>query len=243
MSNRTFSKIEKVCYSSMSQTQEPVKLDILFIIDATKSMRPSFESCKNKLHDISFELFLKSKSVPLEFRYGYICYRDLVDNSNHEYPYKDFTKHLEELSASLDEVKGVGGRDFPEDWVGALNIAFEKISWDPNATHIIIWLADAPAHGIKYCGKNNHDEEIQKLDALTERLVTENYYFYGYSIDGKANQTYKEMKQIYDKKEGSHFYYEVLNTRELDDSPITKSLTKSAQMIATTILDPLLNTP
>lgn len=112
-----------------------------------------------------------------------------------------FTHNIECLEQELMKVKCEGGNDDPEDWVGALTLALEDLSWREKSKKCIIWISDANAHGKRYCGYDNHNEEEPKLEPLVRQMANNNIYFVGINItiydDVGCQRTLNEMREIY----------------------------------------------
>ena len=112
-----------------------------------------------------------------------------------------FTDNIEHLIQELMKVECDGGNDDPEDWVGALQLAFNDLEWRDNCKKCIIWIADANAHGMKFCGYDNHNEEESKLQLLVERMAKEKISFLGINIvkgdDEGCRLTLQKMREIY----------------------------------------------
>jgi Mg-chelatase subunit ChlD len=182
------------------------KMDIVFVLDATGSMANTIAAARDKVADLAFDLHVHNRTG--DFRYASICYRDPVDAKADKHEVFDLTDNAENLSEWLETIKATGGGDGPEDFVGALELAFRSISWREGSKRALIWIADAPAHGKRYCGFDNHQEEEPKLEPLVARLGNEKYYIVGMSLNGGANVSFAAMKAIYESHGGPSFVIE-----------------------------------
>ena len=191
--------------SRPTKTKRTKAMDVLFIIDATGSMVNAIQAAHDKAEDLAFELQLSNRTAL--FNFGCICYRDPVADKRDQTQVFEFDPEIENLANFLETVKATGwGGDGPEDYVGALNESF-KLKWR-SGKKAIIWISDAPAHGERYCGKKNFQEEEPKLEPLVQRLASEQFYFVGLSINGGADRTFQEMEKIYNKASGPSFKIE-----------------------------------
>ena len=170
-------------------------MDVLFVIDATGSMSHAIKAAHEKAEDLSF--VLQGQNRDALFSFGCVCYRDPVDEPTDKHELFDFEPEIETLADFLSHVEADGGGDVPEDYVGALSLAFEHLSWRPDAKKAIIWIADAPAHGKLFCGRPNHQEEEPKLIPLIQKLAKDDFYFLGLSIHNGADTSFNAMKKIY----------------------------------------------
>ena len=114
------------------------------------------EAAKNETKSISNEL---RKLYPeMNFRYGYIIYRDPIDSKTNIHEVINLTDNVNSLPEKIENIKPMGGGDLPEDWVGAYKKANEEISWR-SGKKVIIHLADAGAHGKEFTPYDNYKEE------------------------------------------------------------------------------------
>jgi hypothetical protein len=174
------------------------ELDLVFVIDATGSMAPAIQAAHDRSYRIA-EAFRRSNRK-LNLQIGSVCYRDPIDSPIDGPPQcHDLNPSLFVFQDFLKTVRATGGRDGPEDWVGALNSVL-ALGWRPTAIHTVIWLADAPAHGSRYCGTRNHEEEGPKLEPLVNAMIDLNVKFVGFSIKSGALKTFAEMKKIYQQR-------------------------------------------
>ena len=127
-------------------------VDVLFIIDSTGSMKNVIKAAHDKAHDIGIDL--RNKFSDASFKFGCVCYRDKFRDPNDKNEIFDFDEDDENLALFLDDVEAKGGGgDGPEDWNSALDDAFE-LTWR-DGKKVIIWLADASAHGRQFGGREN----------------------------------------------------------------------------------------
>jgi hypothetical protein len=171
----------------------PPELDLVLVIDATGSMSPAIKA----VHDHALNLastFRINRS--LQLRIACICYRDPIDSPEDIHEIHEFNPSVRQLQTFLKGIQATGGGDGPEDYVGAIN-ALRSLQWRSTANHAIAWIADANAHGRRYCGHQNHQEEESKLEPLVIEMIKMKVKIQGFSIKGKANRTFSEMEKIY----------------------------------------------
>lgn len=173
-------------------------MDVLFVIDATGSMSSAIRAATDRCTTIAEELRREHSSV--DIRFGSVCYRDPVDvrGERHEvHPFGD----INSLHSFLKTIVATGGGDGPEDWVGALRHAL-SLEWR-DGTRTMIWVADAPAHGRRFCGYENHEDQTELLPPLIQRVAEMQIYFQ--ALDMGAERTFSEIKQIYEAAGGPQF--------------------------------------
>jgi hypothetical protein len=111
------------------------------------------------------------------------------------------------LQYSIVNVRAYGGGgDGREDWVSAYSIALQKVKWR-NDTKLIIHLADAPAHGVRFGGDYLLEHESEKLPPLIQRCAKENIKIFGMPIIIRKNyevfKSFQECQRIYAQREGN----------------------------------------
>ena len=129
-------------------------------------------------------------------------------NKNVPIPFKE---DIEQLIEEIMKVESDGGNDKPEDWVGALSCALNDLDWHDGSKKWIVWISDANAHGKRFCGYDNHNEEEEKLVDIIKTLARENFYFIGINVikkDDGCKKTLQELKKIYEENGGKSFVYE-----------------------------------
>jgi hypothetical protein len=171
--------------------------DVVFMMDATGSMEDAFFAACDKVLDIAHGLHKDNQNR--DFKFGCVCYRDPVSDPDDEHQVHDLVTHheIEDLQDWLETIEADGGGDGPEDYVGALETALNRMSWRPGSKRGLVWIADAPAHGRRFCGEENHESEGPKLEALIECIACERFNFYGLSLNNGADRTFFEMEKIY----------------------------------------------
>jgi hypothetical protein len=174
-------------------------MDVLFVIDATGSMSGALRAAHDRAASIASDLHREHPTI--DFRFGSVCYRDPVDSRRDVHEVCDFTPDIGRLAHFLSGVRATGGGDVPEDWVGALRLSLTGVTWR-GGRKTLIWIADAPAHGRRFCGSLNHEEESPKLPPLIVEVAKAQIHVQGLSLQGGANATFTEFKTIYDAAEG-----------------------------------------
>jgi hypothetical protein len=169
-------------------------------------MEPAIAAARDKASDLAFDLHIHERDA--DFTWGCVCYRDPVDRPEERHEVFDLDKEAENLATWLEDIKPEGGGDGPEDFVGAFRAVFERITWREGSKRALTWMADAPAHGRRYCGIDNHQEEEPKLEPLVEQLARDQYYFVGLSLHPGADRTFAAMKEIYESTGGRAFSVE-----------------------------------
>ena len=125
------------------------------------------------------------------------------------------------LKDQISLEKPYGGGDGPEDWVGGFDLALNSINWG-NGIRLIIHIANAPAHGIEWCGFSNHNEENHKLYEIVQKTIDKNIKIIAFQIGSYPNLSFKKFQSEYIEKKGKLYkifeFVTGLSTREVTNS-------------------------
>ena len=188
-----------------------VLVDLVFVVDATASTESVFQSLRDRVVDTAFDFHSRNRRV--NDQYAVVIYRDPVDRPEDRNEFMDFTSSLEDVEEYLEQVQSYGGRDDPEDWVGALDIALHQLSWR-GGKKCIFWITDACAHGSEFSEEkvDRHDDQAPLLRNLVVEMAKANIYFVGINImkgtDRGCAKTLAAIRDIYDREGGKSFVTE-----------------------------------
>ncbi|MDM8529402.1 vWA domain-containing protein [Anaerolineales bacterium HSG24] len=133
-----------------------IKLDLLFLIDATGSMDDEI----SKVQDTVFDVTARIDALPgqPQVHYGMVTYRDRDDSFvSRTYP---FTPDVRKFADNLDTVYADGGGDYPESLNEALHKSISDMSWRQSDTiKLVVLIADAPPH-LDYAQDYDYAEEM-----------------------------------------------------------------------------------
>jgi VWA domain-containing protein len=119
-------------------------VEVAFVLDTTGSMAGLIEGAKRKIWSIATSII--DANPEADIRMGLVAYRDIGD----DYVTKkfDLTTDIQDLYASLLELKARGGGDWPESVNEALFVAVDKLSWTKagDICRIVFLVGDAPPH-------------------------------------------------------------------------------------------------
>ncbi|CAF1506682.1 unnamed protein product, partial [Rotaria sordida] len=161
--NKRFAAVIKQMTSERNQLLEQtnisnISFDVCFCLDCTGSMTGWLPRIKSQLmniiRDIKNKISEEFRTLKVHFRFAIVGYRDATDESQFEI--QSFTENVEEVSAFLNHLIATGGKDLPEDVLGALDQCLNLTDWNKQANgRIIILITDAPGHGHEL-----HDDDI-----------------------------------------------------------------------------------
>jgi hypothetical protein len=125
------------------------KLDIVFVMDLTRSMGPFVKATIKMLRDVSGSIG-SSSSDPDAVRFGLWGYRDNPAMCKGiEFNTKNFTEELQDLPRFLKTVESVDETqidsiDYAEDVLAGVHDAIEQTKWRSGAVRTILLVGDAP---------------------------------------------------------------------------------------------------
>ncbi|MCJ7824186.1 MAG: VWA domain-containing protein [Anaerolineales bacterium] len=135
---------------------DPIRLDVLFLIDATGSMSDEIQQLKDNMISVS-ERIHALPSAP-NVRFGMTIYRDRDDLFVSRT--FDFTTDIQAFTDELADVVAEGGGDYPESLNEGLHNALQLPEWRVEETVSLIFLiADAPPH-LDYSQDFDYAQEI-----------------------------------------------------------------------------------
>ena len=167
--NLTYSKGPETIVGDVIKTFEnessgKKKMDLVFVIDATGSMKDDIEQLRM---DLVSQLAAFKASLD-SFRVGLVFYRDYGDDFSYyglPIKYYPFTDNLDEFTGNLNDITILGseGGDIPEAVYEGLYAGLALYTWDKDAAKKIILIGDAEPHPKPRMTKRYTKQLITKL--------------------------------------------------------------------------------
>ncbi|KAI0789803.1 hypothetical protein C8Q75DRAFT_733586 [Abortiporus biennis] len=142
-------------------------LDLVFVQDCTGSQGSYITSATKNIQSICQHIFESGKlQAPEDLRIGLVAYRDHPPQ-DHTYVTKNFgfTSDINQVERDLSSLYASGGGDGPEAVTAALAEAL-TMDWRPQASKMVVLIADAPPHGIGEYGDGFDDGSPDGNDPL-----------------------------------------------------------------------------
>lgn len=139
----------------MLPARDTVKLDVVFLLDATGSMSDEIAQLQDNILSISQQI---DDMGDVDVRYGLVHYRDRDD----DYISRvfDFTPDVTAFQNELNQVRADGGGDTPESLNAGLHDALQTVEWRGDDTIKLVFLvADAPPH-LDYADDYDYADEM-----------------------------------------------------------------------------------
>ncbi|MGD8855816.1 MAG: VWA domain-containing protein [Chloroflexota bacterium] len=178
----------QVVLPAAGRTSDNVRLDVLFLIDATGSMADEIAQLKDNIQAIAAAI--DSMPARPDLRLAMTVYRDQGD----AYVSRtfEFTPDVDAFEEALAEVRADGGGDYPEDLNEALSRAVHAPEWRVEETVSLIFLvADAPPH-LDYGQQNHYAFEML---AAAERGI-KIYPIASSGLDEQGEYIFRQLAQV-----------------------------------------------
>lgn len=125
-------------------------IEVIIVMDSTGSMQSWINSAKNTVLDAFSDI--KKQYTESTIRLGLVCYRDIGDDER--FVVSPLTENIEAIQQVLRDTRATGGNDTAEDVAGALEKVLELFregfSREYNPVRTVLFVTDAPAHGLRY---------------------------------------------------------------------------------------------
>jgi len=184
------------------------EVDILYLLDATGSMRPEINAANSQVIKIFDDLKEIFKDEDKDFNFGVSFYRDeiyakekkkddsrLKRNSNGIF---QLTNNMEILKDYISTIETKGGFGYGGDWVSGYGLALNDIKWR-EGTKLIIHIADDGAHGEEFTKGDPLPQEGPKLTNLIKKCVDKKINIVAFKIGNDPKQSFEKTKEIYDE--------------------------------------------
>lgn len=167
----------KTSAEAAGQVAQSLKIDVVWVIDTTRSMGPYIDATKEVAGAVSAKL-AENKALAENIRFGVWGYRDPVEAIPAiEYTTKNYTPQLQDIQSFLATMATVketktDSVDFPEDMFSGVSDAITQTQWTPGALRIVVLVGDAPGHelGHKWNLSGYGEETLRTL--ATEHNIT-----------------------------------------------------------------------
>ena len=153
-----------------------IKIDLVWVVDTTRSMQPYIERTREVLTTVSKNLSAR-EGLNHMLAFGLWAYRDSTSIPGIEYNTKNVTPELLSVDAFLTamaDVKetSIDSVDVPEDMFAGIADAVEKTAWRDGALRLVVVVGDAPSHeaGHKWNASGKDENTLRAL--ATERNVS-----------------------------------------------------------------------
>nr|NIM92384.1 VWA domain-containing protein [Anaerolineales bacterium] len=169
-------------------TNRPIRLDVLFLIDATGSMSDEIQKLKDNMIRIS-ERINDLPGDP-DVRFGMTIYRDRGDLFVSRT--FDFTPDVDAFTSELRDVIAEGGGDYPESLNEGLHDAVYLPEWRIEDTVSLIFLvADAPPH-LDYSQDDDYAKDVFEANERGIKI----YPLASSGLDDQGEYIFRQLAQI-----------------------------------------------
>ncbi|MCP4359666.1 MAG: VWA domain-containing protein [Chloroflexi bacterium] len=170
-----------------ASANNPIQLDILFLMDITGSMTDELDQLQGNIQTISLQI--NALPVQPDVRFGLVAYQDEADALE----ILPFTGHIEQFATALSRIEAKGGGDYPEDLHRGLETAVLNLNWRLGQTVSLIFLvADAPPRFT--AGEYDYIQGVR--DANTRGIKI--FSLAGSGLDKQGEYIFRQMAQMSD---------------------------------------------
>lgn len=206
-------------------------IDVMIVMDSTGSMQTWINSARDTVLE-AFDSIKKDYPVG-RIRLGLVCYRDFDVNENERFVLHPLTDQINDVQNTLRAVKAKGGDDQAEDVAGGLEKTLEAFRLPHPAsvtpTRICLFVADQPAHGLRYHaitvgdrypkGDPNGLEPYQQVSELATMGVDMTVF----RIDKSMDKMIETFSEAYNGKDGTFVLLDVVKQfSELDRTSLVR---------------------
>ena len=118
------------------------------------------------------------------------------------------------------------------------------MKWRDNSIKIIIHIADAGAHTLRFSDGDiaHNDYKYEKgLVDLIETCARENISIFGYQIGTLPQKSFSECKSIYDSVKSSDCYFEIYQFEHASDEVVSEKLKENITIHISAFMEKKLN--
>lgn len=174
--NKDFLSAATVNPESQAKKLEELKIDLVWVIDTTRSMEPYIKAAHGVMEKVSREV-AANPVLNGKIAFGAWGYRDSEFIPNIGYDTKNYTPELQPIETFLESMKTItetstDSVDVEENMFTGVANAIEKTAWRADAMRIIILVGDAPAHGAGHKWNSSGQDENTLRALASDKKVT-----------------------------------------------------------------------
>lgn len=175
-------------------TKQQQNINVIFVIDATSSMKEFFPAISKALKDVMSRQFFTNPETKSLIRVGCVLYRDYADQKRTEgIEYRPLTSNLESISSFLTQVnpRSIDNDDW-EAMFDGIETALDhrKMGYEPDQSNFLVLIGDAGNHPKD---KNKRIWQEVSID-LAEQMSKNKINFIAYQINNKGTRAYDDFR-------------------------------------------------
>lgn len=176
-------------------TKQQQNINVIFVIDATSSMKDFFPAIAKALKDVMGRQFFTNPETKSSIRVGCVLYRDYKDQKRtNGIEYRPLTRDLESISSYLTQVNPYSSdADDYEAMFDGIETAldYRKMDYEPDQSNFIVLIGDAGNHRKDL--KNRGWKEVSTV--LAGLMYQNKINFIAYQINNKGSEAYDDFCQ------------------------------------------------
>ncbi|MBN2833362.1 MAG: hypothetical protein JXR48_00190 [Candidatus Delongbacteria bacterium] len=164
-------------------------VNIIFVLDGTKSMEPYFPAVSKALSNAINILSKYYENIGSDIKFGVAVYRDAEEGSDKEFELLPLSKNSDMVGQWLNNTRDriYHNRDitYDEDLLPGLERTLMDMDINANETNLMILLGDA----------GSHDKDKYRINKISELLVKYDFRFLAFKVN-----KYKEIAQKFEQQ-------------------------------------------
>ncbi len=191
-----------------SLVEKKRKVDMVFLLDATASMKPCIDALKDNISSFIETLVnpAGNEGIVIEDWRIKICgYRDVKADGDQWWVDTDFSSEIDEVKSNLGSLQANGGGDEPESLLDAIwKVAnfkeaekggqYDSSTWrsKSEAAHVLVFFTDAQSH-MEFSIPEAEGAQIEDLDnKVNERKM----FIFGYGPEADCYHTLNMFENV-----------------------------------------------
>jgi hypothetical protein len=227
---------EEIISKTLDNIKRSMQVDLCFVLDSTGSMRRYIDATKDCILQVVNHMELTNPSLKLWV--GLCCYRDHCDGDN-RLQFFEFSDSYSKFKSYLSKVKATGGGDGPEDVLGGLDAAVDKMKWN-HRTRIIFHMGDAPPHGTRFTSLHDSypegDPHGLTAESVLEKIKSAEILYHFGKITDKTDEMLNVFHSIIGEFNEFDIHTDSKDPKALTDKlfeSVCSSITSSVTMTST----------
>jgi len=164
---------------TIANIKRSMEVDLCFVLDCTGSMDEHIAAAKDCILQVVD--YMERTNPNIKLWVGFCGYRDHGDDSDRIQIF-DFTDSYSQFKSYISkDVPATGGDDGPEDVLGGLSAAVNKMDWC-HTTRVLLHVGDAPPHGRRFTERLDNypkgDPYGLTAESVLEEIKSKNIIYY-----------------------------------------------------------------
>jgi len=163
----------------LDATKLSEKMNIVFVLDATKSMKPYYKSISKSLQKV---IDYNKKIIEADVEMGVIIYRDYADGDN-QYNFLPLTNDINKVKTFINNTECISkDNDLAEAQFNGLINGLPRMGFKKNESNVIVLIGD--------CGNHQNDEKGNSLTEVINLVDKHNLNIISFQVNSTLDDSY-----------------------------------------------------